>query len=62
MLAKDGCAGAILPWVLGSQLTIRVDESAAVMVEVVAKGVEESVLGNAEMVKRGRELLARRER
>jgi len=39
-----------------------VDESAAVMVEVVAKGVEESVLGNAEMVKRGRELLARRER
>jgi hypothetical protein len=41
-------------------LAIRLDVLAAVMVEVAVKGVEESVLGNAEILKRGRELLARR--
>jgi hypothetical protein len=60
VLAKDGWTGAILPCVLGSQLAIRLDVLAAVMVEVAVKGVEESVLGNAEILKRGRELLARR--
>ena len=50
---------AILPSVLGLQWTIRVDELAAVMVDLVLSGPEEavSVLGNAKMVARGREFL-----
>jgi hypothetical protein len=35
VLAKGGWVGVVLPWVLGSGWTIRVDELAAVMVDVV---------------------------
>jgi len=54
--------GVVLPWVLGSGWAIRVDELAAVMVDAAINGLSEMVLGNAEMVKKGKKLLAKSKR
>jgi hypothetical protein len=52
---------AVLPWVLGSNLAIRVHELAAVMIEIaINRSGDQVVLRNAEIVKRGRELVAKR--
>jgi hypothetical protein len=59
VLAKGGWVSGVLPWVLGSGCAIRLDESAAVMVNVAVNGLSETVLWNTEMVKKGKELLAR---
>lgn len=61
VLAKGGCASAVLPLALGSQWAIRGDELAAVMIEMVVSGVGDQVVHrNAEIVRRGKGLLAKR--
>jgi hypothetical protein len=61
VVANKGWGSAVLPWVLGSNCGIRVDELAAVMIETAVNGSgDQVVLGNAEMIERGRELVAKR--
>ncbi|KAG9233570.1 hypothetical protein BJ875DRAFT_463854 [Amylocarpus encephaloides] len=56
--AKD--AKMLPEWIIGTNYNVRVDELAAVLIDSVVNGVEagRDTLENAEIVKRGRELLA----
>lgn len=57
ILTKDGYMTGLLCCVFGSNLSIRIDELAVTMVDVVLNGSEDPVLLNRAIVAKGRELL-----
>ncbi|MCJ1374559.1 hypothetical protein MMC20_005791 [Loxospora ochrophaea] len=57
VLAKDGYMTGLLGCIVGSNLSIRIDELAATMIDVVRNGSENPVLLNRVIAAKGRELL-----
>ena len=54
---KSGATGAILTYVLGTTLSIRVDELAIAMTDTVLNGTGSKIQSNPELLERGRTLL-----
>ena len=54
---KSGATGAILTYVLGTTLSIRVDELAIAMTDTVLNGTGSKIQSNPELLERGRPLL-----
>lgn len=54
---KSGATGAILTYVLGTTLSIRVDELAIAMTDTVLNGTGSKIQSNPELLERGRALL-----
>ena len=59
VLWKDSYITGLLGCVFGSNLSIRIDELAATMVDVAMNGSEDPILLNRDIVLKGRELLRR---
>jgi hypothetical protein len=54
---KSGATGATLTYVLGTTLSIRVDELAIAMTDTVLNGTGSKIQSNPELLERGRALL-----
>jgi len=54
---KSGATGAILTYVLGTTLSIRIDELAIAMTDTVLNGTGSKIQSNPELLERGRALL-----
>lgn len=54
---KSGATGAILTYVLGTTLSIHVDELAIAMTDTVLNGTGSKIQSNPELLERGRALL-----
>ena len=57
VLLKSGAMGAILTYVLGTTLSIRIDELAIAMIDTVLNGTGSQIQSNPELLERGRALL-----
>lgn len=57
VLLKSGAIGAILTYVLGTTLSIHIDELAIAMIDTVLNGTGPQTQSNPELLERGRALL-----